>query len=64
MKLCEYGTHKYDGVSHSLFCNLIKNNCCFIRYCVEQQCIKMTSSYINCIQKRAGDDGPQKEISN
>ena len=56
-KLCEYGVYQTKGIHHILKCNLINDNCTFIRWCGENQCIKNTDSYLNCKVRR-------KEMSN
>lgn len=44
MNICEYGIPK----DNSIFCNELKENCTFIRWCYNQQCVKNTDGYINC----------------
>ena len=43
--ICEYGLIKDDN---NIFCNLINDNCTFVRWCYNGQCIKNTDGYINC----------------
>lgn len=41
---CEYGVIKQN----SIYCNLINDNCTFVRWCYNSQCIKNTYGYTNC----------------
>ena len=58
--LCENGIHLTDGVSHSLKCKIINDNCTFIRWCINDNCIKMTPLAIKC--RHRGEIMKEKEI--
>ena len=57
--LCENGIHLTDGVSHSLKCKIINDNCTFIRWCINDNCLKMTPLANKC--KHRGEIMKEKE---
>jgi len=59
LTLCENGIHLFDGVCHSLKCNIINDNCTFIRWCVSDNCLKMTPLANKC--KYRGEIVKEKE---
>jgi len=58
--LCENGIYLTDGVSHSLKCKIINDNCTFIRWCVNDNCLKMTPLANKC--RYRGEIMKEKEI--
>lgn len=44
-QICEYGELINNGIEIRLKCINDNQNCCLIRWCVSQQCIKMTDNY-------------------
>lgn len=48
MSVCENGVKKSNGIYNSIFCNILKDNCTFVRWCINEQCIKNTDNYIDC----------------
>lgn len=45
MDLCEYGKLFANGLEVKLICSIDKKNCCLIRWCQIDQCIKMSENY-------------------
>ena len=46
--ICEYGVYHQLDIHHIIKCNVINENCAFVRWCSVDQCIKNTDGYINC----------------
>jgi len=53
MNLCGNGVYQFDGIHHSLKCNINNDNCIFIRWCVADSCLTMTNLADKC--KYRGD---------
>jgi hypothetical protein len=51
MDLCENGTYLNNGVCHRLICNINNKDCCFIRWCITDRCLKMTGQWATCKNK-------------
>jgi len=48
MKLCQKGILFQNSLEASFKCSMDNLPCCFVRFCVQDRCFKMLSSYIRC----------------
>lgn len=51
MKICEYGMPHNNSFGIYMICKKNNSICTFVRYCVNERCLKMTSSYSNCKER-------------
>jgi hypothetical protein len=48
MNLCKNGHYSNNGVFPRLICKINNKDCCYIRWCITDRCLKMTGKWLNC----------------